>query len=86
MKTKESIRPLTRQMITKLRECRQMEENNIPCLPKHFSASLSGLYKRKFVDVRPRIIDGREVMCVYITPAGSEYLSFIQVEDHSSHE
>ncbi len=52
LKTKESIRPLTRQMITKLRECQEMEENNIPCLPKHFSASLSGLYKRKLVDVR----------------------------------
>jgi hypothetical protein len=83
LKTKEAIRPLTKQMITKLRECRQMEEEGVPCLPKHFSASLSGLYKRKFVDVRPRIIDGREVMCVYTTAAGSEYLNTISAAAHS---
>ena len=82
LKTKEAIRPLTKQMITKLRECRQMEQNDQPCLPKHFSASLSGLYKRKFVDVRARIIDGREVMCVYITPSGAEYLDLLAQEDH----
>lgn len=84
MKTKDSIRPLTKQMITKLRECRQMEDNGEACLPKHFSASLSGLYKRKFVDVRPRLLEGREVMCVYITAAGSEYLNSLPVENLSN--
>ena len=74
---------MTKQMITKLSECRQMEEKNQPCLPKHFSASLSGLYKRKFVDVRSRVIDGRDVMCVYITHSGIEYLNTISVSDHS---
>lgn len=74
MKTKDTVRPLTKQMIVKLKECKEMEEKDIPCLPKHFSASLSGLYKRKFVDVRPRVIDGREVMCVFPTPAGVAHL------------
>lgn len=83
MKTKDTVRPLTQQMIVKLRECREMEENNIPCLPKHFSASLSGLYKRKFVDVRARNIDGREVMCVYITPEGITHLQNLFQETHS---
>jgi hypothetical protein len=67
-------------MIQKLKECRQMEEQNIPCLPKHFSASLSGLYKRKFVDVRPHMIDGRQVMCVFISPQGREYLETLHEE------
>lgn len=58
-----------------------MEEQNIPCLPKHFSASLSGLYKRKFVDVRARLIDGREVMCVYITMPGKEYLDSLPLAE-----
>jgi len=84
LKTKEAIRPLTKQMITKLSECRQMEEKDIPCLPKHFSASLSGLYKRKFVDVRPRVIDGREMMCVFTTLAGIEYLNSISVSNQST--
>jgi hypothetical protein len=83
LKTKEAIRPLTRQMITKLKECREMEENDLPCLPKHFSASLSGLYKRKFVDVRPRVIDHKDVMCVYITSAGREYLDSIKVTENN---
>ena len=70
-------------MIVKLRECKEMEEKNIPCLPKHFSASLSGLYKRKFVDVRPRNIDGREVMCVFTTPEGTAHLQSIFQETHA---
>lgn len=82
MKTTEAIRPLTKQMITKLRECMQMEEKNIPCLPKHFSASLSGLYKRKFVDVRPHTIDGRQVMCGYITLSGREHLHYLEQEQN----
>ena len=59
-----------------------MEENDIPCLPKHFSASLSGLYKRKFVDVRARNIDGREVMCVYTTSAGVTHLQNLLQVSH----
>jgi hypothetical protein len=83
VKTKETVRPLTKQMIVKLKECMEMEEKNIPCLPKHFSASLSGLYKRKFVDVRPRFIEGRQVMCVFTTPAGMAHLQGLVSEEQS---
>ncbi|MEO6583585.1 MAG: hypothetical protein ABIO05_04635 [Ferruginibacter sp.] len=78
MKTKDSIRPLTSQMITKLKECKEMEEKDIPCLPKHFSASLSGLYKRKFIDVRRKLIDDRDVMCVFTTQAGLDHLKLLE--------
>ncbi len=74
MKTK-SIRPLTKQMVSKLRECRDMEnENNQPCLPKHFGASFPGLYKRKLVGVRNAIVDGKEMVVVYITAEGYVFL------------
>ncbi len=74
MKTK-AIRPLTKQMVSKLRECRDIEnDRQQPCLPKHFGASFPGLYKRKLVGVRNAVIDGKEMVVVYITAEGYTFL------------
>ena len=64
-------------MEKKLCECNDMELNGTPCLPKHFGASLSGLYKRKLIDIRPVIINGKEVMCAFVTAEGRTYLERI---------
>lgn len=74
MKTK-SLRPLTKLMVAKLRECREKESaDQQPCLPKHFGASFPGLYKRKLVGVRNAIIDGKDMVVVYITAEGHAFL------------
>jgi hypothetical protein len=62
-------------MIQKLAECRKLqEETNQLCLASHFNTSLAGLYKRKFIDVKPAVVNGKEIMCVFITDLGIEYL------------
>lgn len=62
-------------MEKKLFECSDMEARGVPCLPKHFGASLSGLYKRKLIDIRPIIINDKEVMCAFVTEEGKAYLN-----------
>lgn len=80
MKTNTYVRPLTNIMINKLAECwKSQKENNKPCSPRHFSTSLPGLYKRKFVDVRETAVNGKEMMCVYVTPLGVEYLQSLNL-------
>lgn len=62
-------------MVEKLKECKKMEdEQDSLCLPKHFGASFPGLYKRKLVDVKSSILNGKEIICVFITSLGIEYL------------
>ena len=51
-----------------------MESRGEPCLPKHFGASLSGLYKRKLIDIRPILLNGKEVMCAFVSDDGKDYL------------
>lgn len=47
------------------------------CLPKHFGASFPGLYKRKLVDVTTSNLNGKEIVSVYITNLGIEYLNSV---------
>lgn len=62
-------------MLERLRSCREMESRpDQPCLPKHFGASFAGLYRRGMVGLKPALVDGREMMVVYITPAGHALL------------
>ena len=62
-------------MVEKLKECKKLEEEgNSFCLPKHFGASFPGLYKRKLVDVKTSTLNGKEMVCVFITDLGIEYL------------
>ena len=81
MNTNVYIRPLTHIMISKLAACwKNQKENNSPCPPRHFSTSLPGLYKRKFVDVKETVVNGKEVMCVYVTPLGVAYLQSLNLD------
>ena len=52
------------------------DENDCFCLPKHFGASFPGLYKRKLVDVKTSTLNGKEIVSVFITTAGIEYLNY----------
>jgi hypothetical protein len=81
---KYMIRPLTKRMIAKLRECRQMEidENRGQlCPPEHFNSSLSGLYARGLVNLKRYTLNGKELMGVYLTQSGINLLANIE-ESH----
>ena len=78
---KYMIRPLTKRMITKLRECRQMELNEKCgqlCPPEHFNSSLSGLYARGFINLKKYSLQGKELMGVYLTQSGINLLANIE--------
>ena len=47
------MRPPSKMMIEKLKECYEKELNSdekIPCLPEEMKSSLAGLYKRGLID------------------------------------
>ena len=74
------MRPLTKRMIIKLRECRRMELNantSQLCPPEHFSSSLPGLYVRGLINLKKYSVEGKELMGVYLTQNGINYLAQI---------
>lgn len=75
--TKNSLRPPTKRMIEKLKECFEKESSQIqmPCLPEDMKSSLAGLYKRGFIDTKMEKVNGKKVLCVYVTDQGKKFLS-----------
>ena len=64
-------------MIEKLRECLEKESvygENIPCLPEEMKSSMSGLYKRDLIGTRMEVINGKKVLCLYVTDKGKEFI------------
>lgn len=81
---KYMIRPLTKRMIAKLRECRQMElsgDSGKLCPPEHFNASLSGLYARGLINVKKYSINGKELIGVYLTQNAVNLLANIEASE-----
>ena len=77
---KYMIRPLTKRMITKLQECRQMqldEKSGQLCPPEHFNSSLPGLYSRGLINLSKYSVQGKELMGVYLTQSGINLLANI---------
>lgn len=73
----KSLRAPTRRMIEKLRECREKEtalNGKVPCLPEDMKSSLSGLYKRGFIDTKLQRINNKNILCVYVTELGKRFL------------
>ena len=64
-------------MLSQLRRARAIElsetERNI-CFADDFKGSLSGLYRRGFVNTKMVMLDGKEILSVYITRAGIGFL------------
>jgi hypothetical protein len=74
---KISMRPPTRRMIDKLRECHEKELNNgkkTPCFPEEMKSSLAGLYKRGLIDTRMEIVNNKKQLCIYVTESGKNFL------------
>ncbi len=71
------MKPLTEKMLAQLKRARAIElsdsERNI-CLTDDFRGSLSGLYKRGFVDTEMAFLEGKEILKIFITKAGINFL------------
>jgi len=73
-----NLRPPTKRMIEKLRECVEKESLNngkIPCLPEEMKSSLAGLYKRGFIGTRMEQVNNKNILCIYVTDLGKTFLS-----------
>ena len=65
-------------MIEKLRECLEKEivyGEKIPCLPEEMKSSLAGLYKRDLIGTRMEVVNGKKVLCLYVTDKGKEFIT-----------
>ena len=72
-----SLRPPTKRMIAKLKECHEKELNSdekIPCFPEEMKSSLAGLYKRGLIDTRMEIVNNKKQLCIYVTGSGKKFL------------
>ena len=80
---KISIRPPTKRMIEKLRECHEKELSNekIPCLPEEMKSSLAGLYKRGLIETRMEIVNNKKQLCLYVSEAGKNFLKKLENPD-----
>jgi hypothetical protein len=71
------LNPFTKTMLAQLRRGRAIElsktERNI-CVTDDFKESLSGLYRRGFVNTKMVMPDRKEILSVYITQAGKFFL------------
>lgn len=71
---------LTKRMIEKLRDCHEknLKSGNIPCLQEDLKGSLGALYKRGMVDTKIEDVNGKKLLCLYVTPTGIEFLNSIK--------
>ena len=71
------LEPFTKTMLAQLQRGRAIElsktERNI-CVEDDFKGSLARLYKRGFVNTKMVVLDGKEILSVYITQAGKFFL------------
>jgi hypothetical protein len=71
------LSPFTKTMLAQLRKGRAIElsktERNI-CVADDFKGSLAVLCKRGFVNTKLVMLDGKEILSVYITEAGKFFL------------
>ena len=76
-----SMRPPTKRMIEKLRDCHDKELKSgmkIPCLPEEMKSSLAGLYKRGLINTRMEILDNKKQLCIYVTDEGKDCLKRLE--------
>ncbi|MGH2649071.1 MAG: hypothetical protein ACRDE8_15940 [Ginsengibacter sp.] len=75
------MRPPTKRMIEKLRECHEKElksTDKIPCLPDEMKSSLAGLYRRGLIETRMEIVNGKKQLCLYVSEAGKNFLKLLE--------
>jgi hypothetical protein len=72
------IKPLTKKMLTQLRVSANIELSKTEkkfCTVDDFQNALPKLYNRGFIDIKMVTVDGKEIVCMYITTLGMDYLN-----------
>lgn len=77
------MRPPTKRMIEKLKECREKElssKDKVPCLPDEMKSSLAGLYKRGLIETRMEILNTKKQLCLYVSKSGIDFLKQFETQ------
>jgi hypothetical protein len=72
------IKPLTKKMLAQLRNARAIELSDTGrniCVPDDFKGTLAGLYRRGFVNTKMTLMHGKEMLSVFITREGINFLN-----------
>ena len=78
---KSNHRPPTKKMIEKLKECheKQLKNGNAdPCLQEELKGVLGGLYKRGLVETKLHNLNGKQIVCLFVTDTGAQFLKTIE--------
>ncbi len=74
-------RPPTDEMIRKLRNCLEREEEgNKPFLAEEMKSSMPGLYKRGMIITRMEMVGSKRLLCIYVSNEGKEFLENLGVK------
>lgn len=68
---------LSTYMIEKLVLCRNLELEGKYCHPEDIKRSLPALYKRGYVGLKRECINNKDLMVVFITQEGLNYLDYL---------
>ena len=72
---KNSNRPPTEEMIRKLKNCLEREEEeNRPFLAEEMKSSMPGLYKRGLIITKMEMVGNKRLLCIYVSDRGKEFL------------
>ncbi len=70
-----SLRPPTKKMIEKLLDCHEKTKNaNHPCLQEDLKGALAGLYRRGLVNTRFQDVNGKKILCLFVTDTGIKFI------------
>lgn len=68
-------KPLTKRMIEKLKDCHEKHsKDGNPCLQEDLKGSLAALYKRGLINTKMQEINGKLLLCMFLTEAGIMHL------------
>lgn len=81
---KNYIRPLTKTMIMKLMHCRQIELEGNFCMQNDIKYAVAPLYKRGYIGLKSVAINNKEIMAVFTTPSGINYLAYLAQKEENN--
>jgi hypothetical protein len=70
-------RPISKKLLLKLLHCRKLELEGKLCGIREFKHSLSTLYRSGYVEFKKVLIEGKEMIVVFVTAAGLQCLDYL---------
>lgn len=77
------FRPLSKNMIQKLRECYRIDEysDGKPCTMENLSYQMGPLYKRGMIELRKNKVGNKTLQYIHLTQTGKDFLENLKEEN-----